>query len=219
MDQEKVKKLLKFYTHEEYFADDQHAFYQGICHIQLGNFIEAKKQFNRTVQSIFIPPLVWKIFGQPFWLIDFSILSDRKDIFPIIYEELEKYKNYQYIGDSLYAFFTYGLFEFLYPTGWEIIKSIQVLKKKPKIKETYAYGNALEALLKNNSSDFNTGIQGLLKAHEGRAKHGNLRYSAEGLLCTSAMSLVYTAIQHGIFIEIENDYFSMDYLKFILKET
>lgn len=219
MDEEKVKEFLDFYSREKLFAIDQFAFFQGICHIQLGNFIEAKKQFNRTVQSFFIPPFYWKVMGHPFWLIDFSIYAGRKDMFPVIFEELERYKTYPYVHDSLYAYYTYGLFEFLYPTGWDIKKSIQVLKKRPKVKETYAQGIALEALLNKDELGFQIAIKGLLKVHEGMAKRGNLRNSAEGLLCTSAMTMVYTAFQHQMPIEIENEYFSMDFLKFIMQES
>jgi hypothetical protein len=219
MDQEKVKKLLYFYTHEKVMADDQHAFYQGICHIQLGNYIEGKKQFYRTAESMFSLPMIWKISGQPFWIIDFCVLSGRIDLFPFVHQELEDYKKHPYMGDSNGALFAYGILELLYPTGWEMTKSIQALKKRPKWKLIYAWGSALEAIFNKNSLELNIALQDLLKSHEGMAKHGSLRYSAEGLLCLSAMSLVYTAIQHQIPVEIENDYFSMDYLKFIMKET
>jgi hypothetical protein len=199
------------------WADDQFAFFQGICHIQLGDFIEAKNQFNRSAQALFTQPIFWKTAGETYWPIAVSIFSNRLDILPAISQELNLYRNNDYRGNSPVASFSYGLLEFLYPTGWEINKSIQILKKSQRFKIVPPWGKALEALLNKNSLNFETAIEDLLKVHEGMAKHGSLRYSAEGLLCLSAMSLVYIAIQREMSIEIENDYFSMEYLKFIME--
>ncbi len=217
MNQEKVKEFLYFLTHNEAWANDQFAFFQGICNIQLGEFSEAKKQFNKTAQVLFTQPMMWKMMGETGWPIAISILSNRLDLLSDIYKELDQYKKDDYRGNSPVALFSYGLLEFLYPTSWDIKKSIQILKKSQKFKIVPPWGKALEAILNENSLDFKTAIEDLLKVHEGMAKHGSLRYSSEGLLCLSAMTLVYISIQRQITIEIENDYLSMDYLKFIME--
>jgi hypothetical protein len=49
------------------------------------------------------------------------------------------------------------------------------------------------------------------------AKHGDLRWTAEGLLCMPAMSLAYVARKRDLKVEIENDYLSIGYLEYLLQ--
>jgi hypothetical protein len=105
------------------------------------------------------------------------------------------------------------------PTGWDISVSIKALLKKPKWKLTYAAGQVLQSIVDENSLALNTTLLSLLKAHEGSAKHGELRETAEGLICMQAMALAYAALKRNLKIEIENEYFSKSYLDFLLART
>ena len=56
----------------------------------------------------------------------------------------------------------------------------------------------------------------MLKAHEGQARHGWLRYTCEGLVAMSAMSLAYIALLRDFHVEVENDYLPLGYLYYLL---
>jgi hypothetical protein len=166
---------------------------------------------------MFVPPKIWKDTAQPNWLTDICILSGRTDLFPQVLKELELYKQIPSKGDSPGAMYPYGLMELLMPSGWDIYKSIQVLLKRPKYKDLYAIGETLKAIINNDQLSFIEGLQHLLKSHEGIAKYGGLRESAEGFLCMPAMSLAYVAVKRDMKIEIDSNYFSLGYLKFLLE--
>ena len=108
-------------------------------------------------------------------------------------------------------------FELLYPTGKDFSKWVEVLTKRPKLKDMMAVGNIFKAILDRDETSLNSYMNDLLKAHEGIAKHGALRETAEGFLCMSAMSLAYAAHQYDLKVNVKSDYFSDGYLDFLIK--
>jgi len=157
----------------------------------------------------------WRVSAQPHWLVDVCLMSGRNNCFGDVWRELDLFKAGP-TGDNYLALYSYAVMELLLPSGWEIDKSIQGLLSKPKIKDGCAMGHALESIVKNDQTNFTTSMLSLLKAHEGMAKHGGLRETAEGFLCMPAMSLAYVASKRNLKVEFENDYLSIGYLEFLL---
>jgi hypothetical protein len=216
MDKSKITYFLNNYPS---ILGDEGAFRLGNCYVQLGDFSEAQRQYERSIVNMFGVRPAWKGSGLVDWLVDTCVLSGREDLLTKVFEELEGYKKVQYGGDSALAMYAYGLMELLLPSGWDISVSIKALLKKPKWKLTYAAGQVLQSIVDENSLALNTTLLSLLKAHEGSVKHGELRETAEGLICMQAMALAYAALKRNMYVEIENEYFSKGYLDFLLART
>jgi hypothetical protein len=95
-------------------------------------------------------------------------------------------------------------------------KYANLLQLENRNKYGFYLGSSLYALSTQNTPKFIESLQGLLKAHEGSAKHGGLRWTAERFICLSAMSLGLLAMKRGMEVIINNEYFSMDYLEYLL---
>ena len=190
------------------------------CHVLLGDFMKAKCLYEKTFAAMLKPPFSWRVTGEIYSLVDICVLSGNAKRYMDLARELETYrrdsphsKTDSFSYAALYAF---AMKELLLSTGVEIDEYIQKLFKKPKIKEGYTMGLTLQAIQEGDQSKFEDGLRQFLKVHEGIAKHGGLRESAEGLLCMSGMSMAYLAIIRGMKVELENDYLSIGYLHFIL---
>ena len=108
--------------------------------------------------------------------------------------------------------------EIVFPNSGKISEWIQDSLKRPKYKDLYAAGLALQGILNRDQGSFISSLQLLLKAHEGQAKHGDLRWTPEGWLCLSAMTLSFLAFQQGLKVDLENDYLSKGYLAYLCSE-
>jgi hypothetical protein len=215
MNRMKVQKKLEDYQKLIKPDDNERAFHLAICYIHLENYPEAQFQFERSTLAMFKSPKLWKITSQPNWLTDICMLSGRIDLFHEVLRELELYKQLDK-GDSPVALYAYGLMELLVSSGWDMYLSIKGLMERPKYKYPFSLGQILKAIVEKNQNNLDEGMKNLLAAHERMAKYGGLRESAEGFLCLPAMSLSYAAMKHNFKIEIENDYLSLGYLKFLL---
>lgn len=89
--------------------------------------------------------------------------------------------------------------------------------KTPKV-QRFAIGQTLEAIVAQDQAAFDSALASLLKAHQGMAKRGSLRETATGLLCLPAMSLAYVALKYHLKVEIVNDYFSGEYLGYLMSQ-
>jgi hypothetical protein len=215
LDRAKVLRYLNDYEQILKPEDDQDKFYPAICQVQLANYTEAQQLFEKSCMGMLKTGL-WKGTSQPNWLVDICLLSGRADLYPMVLQELEVYKTDRR-GNSLVALYAYTLIELLAPSGTDGMVWIQGLLKKPGVKDTFAMGQVLQAIVTEQQSSLDTALARLLEAHEGIAKHGSLRDSAEGLLSMAAMSLAYVALKRNFRVEIENDYLSIAYLEHLLK--
>jgi hypothetical protein len=217
MFRDKVTKKLKGYQKILKRSDRSLAFLMGICHIQLGEYRKGRRLFDKSCRAMFKPPFYWKGTAQPNWLVDICVLSGKTNRYPDVLRELELFKKTDLGMRSLLALYAYGVMEFLLPTGWSISTSIQELLNVPKAKESYAKGEALLAINEKDRAGLERALISLLKAHEGKAKYGALRETSEGLLCMSAMSLAIAGLKHGLSVDMDSNYFSNGYIKFLLK--
>jgi tetratricopeptide (TPR) repeat protein len=215
MEQSRIMKLLNDYQRILKPENDQLKFFLAICQVQLGDYEEARRLFEKSYFGMF-KTQYWKGTSQPNLLVDICIMSGRPDHYAEAVQELNLYRMSRR-RDSLVALYAYALMELLIPSGQDITTWIQGLLKKPKVKDTFAMGQILRAFVEGDQILFHEASATLLKAHEGMAKHGALRETAEGLLCMPAMSLAYVALKRNFKIEIDNDYFSIGYLEYLLK--
>ena len=212
----KAKKLLEKRMLKP--GDDQDAFYLANCYVQLGNYPHAQQLFERSCLAMFTSPMLWERTSQPNWLVDICVLSGRIDLYPDVVRELTKY-NSDRRGGSLVSLYSYALMEILLPSGQDISKWVDGLLKKSRVKDTYAIGLCLQAILGRDDSRLADSMLRLLEAHKGIATRGGLRESAEGLLCMPAMSLTFVAMDRSLKIEINNDYLSLGYLNYLRNES
>ena len=217
---EKVEKYLDDYQKKDFNKLGKDLlFHPAICHLQMGNYKEARKLFKVSIQTMLKHPFRWRIGGAPENLVDVFVLSDSRNYARIIRNHLEEYKKnppgnpsaaFAYI--ALYA---YSVMEMLLPSGDSIEEYIEGLLRRPKIKDGYAMGKILRAIVDRDQTVFNESMTNLLKVHEGMAKYGGLRESAEGFLCLPAMTLAYIALRNTMRVELENDYFSIGYINYL----
>jgi tetratricopeptide (TPR) repeat protein len=221
MDRTKVFEMIENYqqmfspNNDPHSLHEQASFFIGICYIYLEEYNEAQRQFERAINTMFGSRKFWEETAQPDMLVEACVLSGRSDLYPAVGKELELYKQIPSKGDSPIAYYAYGFFEYLFPIGWDINKLIEGLLKKPKWKLTYAIGQVFQSLEENDSLGLENSIVNLLAVHKGRAKYGELRETAEGLICLPAMSLAYVARKRNMIIEIENEYLPLSYLDYV----
>jgi hypothetical protein len=219
MDLNKVKEYLKENDKAPKVLEQDY-FKLAICEVILGNFPQAKELFGESIVAMFGANPFWLASSQPNWLVDIVILSGRSDLYSSVAEELMKYKmsskRSHPVGDSPLAHYCYCAMEILSPNSGNITAWINVLTKRPKFKDLYAAGLAFQAIQNRDKLAFNKALQLLLIAHEGIAKHGELRLTPEGWLCLPAMTISYLGYRNGLNAEIENDYLSREYLYFLI---
>ena len=219
MKQDKVQDYLKKYESAPKSVEQDY-FKLAICDTLLDNYPKAKDYFCESVPILLVPNPFWRASSQVNWLVDITIMSGKTEIFPSVVRELNLYRitpsRSGPVGTSPMAHYCYSVMEILLPGSGDINGWIKDLKKRPKYKDLYAAGFALQAILDRNQEAFTQALQAFLKAHEGMAKYGGLRYTSEGWLCLPAMSLSYAAHQKGLKVEVENEYLSMGYLAYLL---
>lgn len=217
----KTSNKIEFLT-EAYLRDlepdDELSFLLAICYMRKGNFYEALRLFGVSVERMFSPPFLWwKGTGQVNWLVDVWILSGKEDLYPQVTFELEQYKKTPYGGDSAVACYAYSLMELLSPSDRDISKLIEGVLRRQTWKLTYAIGHVLQAIVKGDANELNSNLVNLLRVHDGMAKRGNLRATAEGLICMQAMSLAYVARKYDLPVRVENEYMPLNYLDLAYK--
>lgn len=202
---------------------EQDYFKLAICEVILGNYSKANSLFSESITAMLGTNPYWRASGQPNWLVDIAILSGRTDLYPSVLEELTLFrtKGSTYSntgGNSPLAHYCNSVMEILFSSSGNISDWIKDLKKRPKYKDLYAAGFMLQAILDKDQEAFTQSLKLLLEAYAGMAKHGELRLSPEGWLCLPAMTLAFLACQKGLAIEIENEYLSAGYLKYLLEK-
>ncbi len=213
INREKVIKCLNLTQNPSRAFKDETCFLIGICHVQLGNYDEAKNFFEKSILAMFQPRTLWKGTGQTDWLVNVCVLSGRADLYADVRQALGTYGLSK--KDNLYLEFSNAVMEILLPFEEVITPRVERLLSMPKAKDLYASGLILQAILDRNQTGLDHGLEQLLQVHTGKAKHGELRWTPEGLLCMLGMSLAYLALKQGMTVDIANDYLNVDYLKYL----
>ena len=224
MDREKIEKKSNFYKkrieNKENFGELEY-FLLAICYVELGDYPVAQQLFEEASSTMLGPIKAWRKASQVNWLVENWILSGNRDLLPDIGKELKAFKMQVNVSvaNSPVANYAYGLFELLNPTGMDFSTPINILTKRPKWKDLVAIGKTFKAILDRDKIAFNMALEELLIVHQGKAKHGILRETAEGFMCMSAMSLAYAAYQYGLKANVKSEYYSEGYLDFLIEHT
>jgi tetratricopeptide (TPR) repeat protein len=187
----------------------------AICLTQLGRYKEARRHYNRALESSFRDRF-WHDSSQPNWLVDIYALGNRSDLSAQVYEAVEAYK-LDPRAKALWAQYAYAAVRLLTGQEVDVQEYVSELLSKPKFKKTFAIGKTLQAIVDQDQSSFDLALDELLRAHRGQAKFGGLRETPEGYLCLSAMSLSKVALQRGLPINAQSEYLSLRYLDFLLQ--
>src|SRR5258708_18977328 len=144
MDREKITKYLIVPPYLS-TKTDEGAFLLAICHVQLGNYMEAKRLFEKAITAMLEEPRPhWKA-ARPHWLVDVCILSGRDDLYADVRRELDLFRQGGK-GNSLLFLYSNTVMEMLLPSGEDETGQIKVLLKYPKIKVWYEVGLAMQSL-------------------------------------------------------------------------
>jgi len=170
MDRDKIERSLDFYQksiacNEKFIEID--GFLLAICYVVLGEFNIAQGLFEKSCMSMFGPKKVWEISAHPDWFVDVWVLSGRKDLYPKIVESLEIFQKDQMksIANSLLTQYSCCLVELLHPTGTDISKWIQNLTTDTRIKDMFAIGQVIQAIIDRDNNAVNAAMEKLLIAH------------------------------------------------------
>lgn len=187
------------------------------CYLRMDKFIDAKKYYTQSIKAMFILPKSWIDTGQTDWLVDICVLAGTRDLYSQVFEELGLCKSTA-IGTYPVFYYSMCVMDFLgdQKNGpmW-----IEKLIEKPKIKEAVYMGEAFQAILDKNEINLNLALTNLLVKHQGRVRHGDLRETAEGLICMSAMTIGYIGLINNMHLTVNSEYFSSRYLEYLLKSS
>ena len=185
------------------------------CYLRMDKFIEAKDYYTQSTMAMFILPKSWIDTGQTDWLVNVCVLAGRRDLYSRVVEELDLCKSTA-IGTYPVFYYSMCVMDFL---GDQKNGPMWIAKliEKPKIKEAVYMGEAFQAILDRNEINLNLALTNLLVKHQGKAKHGELRETAEGLICMTAMTLGYIGLINNLHLTVDSEYFSCRYLEFLLK--
>ena len=186
----------------------------AICLTKLGDYPEAQKAYSTSLRSALVDRL-WHLSGEINELVDTLVLSNDSSLLPRVLDEVEAYK-LDRRGDALYPLYAYAITCLLVGEDDRANDHVVGLLNKPKIKDTFATGLTIRAIVERDQSAFEAALDGLLRAHRGRAKFGGLRETPEGYLCLPAMALSKLALDRGMQVELDNEYLSRGYLDHLL---
>lgn len=214
MNQKRVKEALQYY---QKMGTDSERFNIGICHIALGNYPEAKANLEGSIKVFIEKPRLWFLMGKPSLLIDVWVLSGRKELYSEVYQQVELFREANRDG-VFHMSYAYTILNLLNFSEVKNSKYVDKLLVRPKYAYYHSTGLALKATIEKNRTSFRQSMEVLLKTHDGMTKHGMLRQSPEGFISLPAMSLTYTALRHGMKLDINSEYVPIDYLYYIYPE-
>jgi tetratricopeptide (TPR) repeat protein len=209
----RYEQALEFFAEEPDSSADQ--LMVAICLTQLDAYSEAGHFYDLAIWSS-LRDRFWHRTSQPNWLVDTYALANRPDLYPQVLEEVEAYK-LDPRAQALVALYAYAMVCLLSGKDEEAQDHVPGLLKKPKVKDTFAMGQAIQAIVERDQSAFDEALDNLLKAHRGMAKFGGLRETPEGFLCLPAMSLSKTALERDMEVNADSEYLSMGYLNYLLQ--
>lgn len=186
----------------------------AICLTQLGKYSNALHFYDLALQGFLKDRRAWYGTGQPNWLVDTFSLAKQPEFYHQVQEEIEAYK-LDRRGGSLVALYSYALLRLIAGRDAEADDYVPGLLKKHKVKDTFAMGKTIQAIIARDQPAFDSALDDLLKAHRGMAKFGGLRETPEGFLCLPAMSLSKMALERDLEVNAESEYLSKGYLEYI----
>jgi hypothetical protein len=189
----------------------------AICLTQLGEYPDALRFYGQAIHNFLENRQSWHGSSQPNWLVDTLNLANQPNLHLKVLEEVEGYK-LDPRGQSLVALYAYALMCLILGKDEETSKYVVGLGKKPKIRDTFAMGETIKAIIERNQAAFDVALNDLVEAHRRLVKFGGLRETPEGFLCLPAMSLSKIALERGLEINVESEYLSRGYLDYLFQK-
>lgn len=209
---DRYKQALEDFSRQQDTSADQ--LMVAICLTKLERYAEAKHSYGSALRAM-LKDRWWHKTSQPDWLVNTYVLAGEGSLYSRVLKEIEDYK-LDRRGSSLVAFYAYASIRLVASKDDEAGEYVSKLLARPKVKVTFAAGKVIEAILEQSQPAFDAALDGLLKAHRGMAKFGDLRESPEGFLSLWAMSLATIALQRGLSVDTEREYLSKAYLDYLL---
>ncbi len=185
----------------------------AICHTQVQDYPKALDSYRLALLH-YLENKDWYRTSQPNLLVDTFVLARQPGFYTKVKEEIETYKQDRR-GGSLVALYSYALLHLLAEQHEEAGSYVSGLLKYPKVKDFFAIGEMIKALISADASAFDDALIKLLSAHRGMAKFGGLRETPEGFLCLPAMSLSKVALERGLHSSVDSEYMSRGYLVYL----
>jgi tetratricopeptide (TPR) repeat protein len=214
-----VEARMRYEQALEFFKEDPNSSFEqlmvAICLTQLKRYRDAMYFYDLAIQNS-LKDRFWYRTNQPNWLVDAYKLASRADLFPQLQSQLAEFV-VNHGGESLVELYACGVIHLLSGRDEKAKDYVTGLLKKPKIKDTFAMGQTIAAIIGRDQLAFDAAMDGLLRAHRGMAKFGALRETPEGFLCLPAMSLSAIALERGLEVNAESEYLSKGYLDHLLQ--
>lgn len=211
---EKYEQALEVFGARSDWASGQ--FLAAICLTQLGKYSKAQDSFDAALRGFLKNRQDWHGTSRPNWLVDSYVLAGRPNLWPRVAEEIEAYK-VDPRGRSLVALYAYALACLISHKDSETSDYVSGLLRKPKVKDTFAMGKVIAAIVAREQQAFDEALSELLDAHQRIARFGSLRETPEGFLSLPAMSLSKMALERGLAIGAESEYLSKGYLDYLVQ--
>jgi hypothetical protein len=187
----------------------------AICLVQLNDYTNARESFGAALRGL-LEDRFWHGTSQPNMLIDTYILANQRGFLPQATKEIAAYSS-DPRGKSLVALYAYAMTSLLLAKDEDAGVHVEGLLKKPKIKDTFAMGKAIKAIVERDQTAFDAALDNLLRVHDGKVKFGELRETPYGFLCLPAMSLALMALRRSMKVNSESEYISKGYLDYLLQ--
>lgn len=187
----------------------------AICLTQLQRYPHAMRFYRLATQNS-LQDRFWYRTNQPNWLVDAYKLASRPELLPQVQSQVEAFVT-DHGGESLVELYACGMIHLLSGRDEEARGYVSGLLKKSKIKDTFAMGQTIAAIIERDQLAFDMALGNLLKAHHGMARFGGLRETPEGFLCLPGMSLSVIALERGLEVGAESEYLSKGYLDYLLQ--
>jgi len=211
---EKYEQALEVFGAKSDWASGQ--FLAAICLTQLGKYSDAQGSFDAALRGFLENRQDWHGASHPNWLVDSYVLAGQPNLWPRVAEEIEAYK-LDSRGRSLVALYAYALACLISDKDRELSDHVSGLLRKPKVKDTFAMGKVIGAIVKREQLAFDAALSELLDAHRRIARFGSWRETPEGFLSLPAMSLSKMALERGLTVGIESEYLSKGYLDYLMQ--
>jgi|WetSurMetagenome_2_1015567.scaffolds.fasta_scaffold17765_4 hypothetical protein len=189
----------------------------AICVTMLQDFAAAKDAFRVTLDDFLNSAnKAWLGTNQPHWLTDTYMLADSPTLYEQTWRELHTFKLAPRPG--LWGLYAYGSLCLVGGKDAEALKYATGLLTKPKYKDMFAAGQAIQAITARDQASLDQAFANLLVAHRGMAKIGGLRETPEGYLCLPAMALAKVALERGMTMNAESEYLAKGYLEYLQRD-
>jgi hypothetical protein len=182
----------------------------------LEDYPAAREAFRRTLDD-FLNAVnkAWLATNQPNWLADTCVLADQPAFYEQAYRLIDQAYATHPLGAAPIILYARATLQLAICEDIQALAYARGIPSKPGLKDLYAAGHAVQAIMERDQTALDTSLVVILQAHRGMAKFGGLRETPEGYLCLPAMALAKVALDRGMTANIASEYLSKGYLEYL----